>query len=509
MGSGSSRIGFHGGVGGGGGRGGMQGGDGGPGQGISFGNTHLVINTSPNPGSPAPSQAEAANSQSSASGTPDNPAIHPETQTYYNEMLRQGRGLPLFDPEPQLNTPAEWQTEGAAIGDVGQVTLDGSFDFLFNIYLDADDPINAHGVPEGFEPLPRENAFEVKHVNFKGGSFVGSHTVTLDGVDDGQEFPGPRFDFGCQQSTGAVLALPHGAHQEKLLNLRRMEEYAAKHAKSWYKYANVTRGRGLVNGDLYLITGWEKAKSWGMAWFRDVSLQSEFKLSFGPTADAANGYKYRWSGRRYRYKQADSPLDDETLLNHTTFIHTFAISVNERVWEELFGVKVCEGSDSSNVPDKSNGCSGLHQSQRSSSWWSIFTGGSAQNNAGRSFVPSFLWSFFTGGSAQNIVGHSFVPSFLWSFFTGGHSYTEGKQTTASVPGDGIVTDAFPILQVTHPSQIIHQRILREVPKVNVVITHDDAWRDVFKEDGTRMTGQTVPELQQAIFDRFEIVEEDG
>jgi hypothetical protein len=58
-----------------------------------------------------------------------------------------------------------------------------------------------------------------------------------------------------------------------------------------------------------------------------------------------------------------------------------------------------------------------------------------------------------------------------------------------------------------------------------VITHDDDWRDVFREvccirllfllkknsnkDGLRMTGRTSSELQQAIFDCFEIVEEDG
>jgi hypothetical protein len=59
----------------------------------------------------------------------------------------------------------------------------------------------------------------------------------------------------------------------------------------------------------------------------------------------------------------------------------------------------------------------------------------------------------------------------------------------------------------------------------VVITHDDDWRDVFRDvsfsglfssssskrnkDGIKPTGQTFSELQQAIFDRFEIMEDDG
>ncbi|KAF7374417.1 hypothetical protein MSAN_00325800 [Mycena sanguinolenta] len=275
-----------------------------------------------------------------------------------------------------------------------------------------------------------------------------------------------------------------------------MERYAAEHAETWYKYANVTRGRRLVNGRLYLITGWEKAKSWGIAYFRDVSIRSEFKLSFGPTVDAANGYKYCWNGSHCHYKQDDSPPDDGTPLSHTIFIHAFAISIGERVWEKLFGngLGICQPLDWPTFQKNSGRRLVPYRSHGSSSPWSIFT------------------RIFSGGRAQNDAGRSSVPQrapFPRSFFTRGSASSGGRQATASIPGDGIVTDAFPILQITHPSQIIHQRILREAPQATVVITHDDAWRDVFKEDGTRMLGKTASELQQAIFDRFDILEEDG
>ncbi|KAF7374471.1 hypothetical protein MSAN_00331400 [Mycena sanguinolenta] len=477
MASGSPSININGGKGGDGGDGGVQGGGGGPGQGLNFGgNMHVVFNNSPNPGSPTPSQAEAASSQSSASGssasgTPDTePAVHHESETYCSELLRQGRGFPLFVPQPQSNRPVKWREKGIAIGDVGRITERGSFDFFFNIYLPADNPINAN-VPEDFDPLvPDYDPIDLTLDDYSPGNYVCSrHTVTHNEVNDQyQEFPGRGFLFSCQQHTGAVLTLPHGAHLEKLENLESMRRYAEKHAESWYKYVKVTRGRRLANGHLYIITGWEKAKSWGIAYFRDVSLQSKFKLSFAPTADAANGYKYRWNGDHCHYKQADAPLVNETPLNQTTFIHTFAISIGECVWEELFGVKVCEGLNSSGVPDKSSDSSAPHQSQGFSSWCS---------------------SIFTRGSAYGGGG--------------------GRQATSSAPGGGIVTDAFPILQITHPSQIIHQHILREAPQAKVVITHDDAWRDVFKEDGARTSGQTPSELQQAIFDRFEIVEVNG
>ncbi|KAF7374447.1 Pleiotropic drug resistance ABC transporter protein [Mycena sanguinolenta] len=426
-------------------------------------------NAHSNAGPPASSPLSAAgtpdtSSPLSAPGTPDNPAIPPESETYYNEMLRQGRGTPLFVPGPPTNLPAEYQERGVAIGDVGRITTDGSFDFFFNIYLPRSHPINAY-VPEDFVPLSLYDQIDVIPLDFDPGNFVSSRTVTRIEVDDKcLKFPGRGFLFSCEQPTGAVLTLPHGTHQRKLHNLVEMQQYAAKYAEGWYKYVNGRRGRRLVNGGLYLITGWEKAKSWGIAYFRDVSsLRKEFKLSFRPTANAADGYKYRWNGDHCHRRQADAPLVNGIPLNQTTFIHTFTISVNERVWEELFGIKVSEGLDSSAVPDKSSGSSVPHRSQGSSSRRS---------------------------------------------FTGGDAYNGGRQATTLAPGDGIVTDTFPILQITHPSQIIHERILREARQARVVITHDDAWCDVFKEDGTRTSRQTPSELQQAIFDRFEIVEVD-
>ncbi|KAF7374426.1 Pleiotropic drug resistance ABC transporter protein [Mycena sanguinolenta] len=512
----SSSIGIYGGTGGNGGNGDGQGGGGGVGLGPSIGGMHVVIqnpssdNVHQWPTNPAParslSKPRRASSRLYPSGmearpmdiSPPNTSstsapVYSESETYCSELLRQGRGFPLFVPEPQLNLPAEWRMRGVAIGDVGRISPAGSFDFFFNIYLPASHPINAK-VPEDFVPLSPYDPSDVGLNDLSPGNYVCSRrTVTRTEVDGKfQEFPGGGFDFSCREPSGAVLTLPHGAHLEKLENLARMERYAAEHAESWYKYANVKRGRGLVNGRLYLITGWEKAPSWGIAYFHDVSLRNEFKLSFGPTADAANGYKYRWNGSHCHYKQADSPLDDGTPLNHTTFVHAFAISVGERVWEKLFGngLGICQPLDWSTVRKNSGRSLVPYSSQGSSFPWSIFTGGSAQNNVDRSFVPQ-------------------GPSFPWSFFTEGSVYNGGRQATAAAPGDGIVADAFPILQIMHPSQIIHQRILRQAPQATVVITHDDAWRDVFKEDGMRMLGQTASELQQAIFDRFDILEEDG
>ncbi|KAF7336933.1 C2H2-type domain-containing protein [Mycena venus] len=266
-------------------------------------------------------------------------------------------------------------------------------------------------------------------------------------------FPGGHFVFNCEGPNGAVLALPFGAHQAKLENLEDVRHFVGKHAESWYKYVNKTKGRGVPNGSLYLVTGWEKAMSWGMASFRDV-LENSFQLSFEPTANADNGYNYRWKAPHCHSKHGPpvegTPIN-QTPLDQTIFIHAFAISVCEGIWEKLFGSQYLPGRGLVDIL-------GQDPQYFCAAWVS------------RIFVR--------------------VVCLFWS----------------------IISDAAPIPQIFHPSQMIHERILREVVlvcKAKVVITHDDDWRDVFREDGLGTTGKNHSDLQQAIFDRFQVMEEEG
>jgi hypothetical protein len=92
---------------------------------------------------------------------------------YSKQLLRQGRGFPLYVPKPQSNLSLEYRRRGVAIGDVGTVTPEGMFDFFFNIYLPADDPISVH-IPEDFVPLPRYLAEDVIDDDFAPGDYVSS-----------------------------------------------------------------------------------------------------------------------------------------------------------------------------------------------------------------------------------------------------------------------------------------------------------------------------------------------
>ncbi|KAJ6512915.1 hypothetical protein C8R45DRAFT_812510 [Mycena sanguinolenta] len=313
-------------------------------------------------------------------------AIYSESGNYSNQLLSQGRGFPLYVPQPDRNLPAEYQREGVAIGDVGTVTTDGSFDFFFNIYLPADHPINAH-VPEGFEPLPPYDGIDVFRTDFDPGNYVSSPSIceTNDDFTDAQCL-GPQASTvikTCKKLSRSSTAL-------LLRNIAEMRHYATRHAERWYKHVNEARGRGLVNGSLYLVTGCEKAKSWGMASFCGVSLPSrnEFQLSFRPT-DAEAG-RYRWKAPNCRHKHADLPAVDGTTLNQTTFIHAFTISLSETIWGSLFGrVEISQLVGGSIFPEKS----------------------------GRGFIP-----------------YGQGTSFIWSFFGGSHGTTGGgKQCSAGAP----------------------------------------------------------------------------
>ncbi|KAJ7646642.1 hypothetical protein FB45DRAFT_998093 [Roridomyces roridus] len=390
-------------------------------------------------------------------------SVHTDSGNYCTHLLPQGRGFPLYVPAPQINLPEEYQRTGIAIGDVGRVTPEGIFDFFFNIYLAPDDPINAN-IPEDFIPLSKYSTVDVFHQNVNAGDYVSSSSVQHE-IDPGySNFPGGSFIFNSFKPSGAVLALPHGAFQKRLINLGTMRKYAAEHAESWYKYVNGTRGRELCNGSLLLVTGYEKAKSWGTATFRDVVTGSNehFHLAFKPTADAASGYKYRWQTGPARQKHGDAPLFDNTPLNQTTFIHAFTISLGEGIWGRLFGrVEVNQLAATTELLKPS-----------------------------REYVPYSAWA----------------PSFSWSL----QSALQGQGTAPGrkwFDAEGTsVSDAVPLPELFNPSRIINEYILQQDPHAKVALTHSEHWCDIVQDYEIQ---QNPHNLLSRISEVFDLAEENG
>ena len=78
---------------------------------------------------------------------------------YSVQMLTQGSGYPLYMPTPSGGLPITYQKRGIRIGDVGTITANGAFDFLFNA-CEYDDPpgaeVNPAKLPDDFEVLKPE-----------------------------------------------------------------------------------------------------------------------------------------------------------------------------------------------------------------------------------------------------------------------------------------------------------------------------------------------------------------
>jgi hypothetical protein len=86
------------------------------------------------------------------------PSAQDSPQHVFARMLFQrGLGFPMWVPEPDVNLPNCKRSLGVDVGDVGLLLSDGSFDFLFNINLPADHPINYMGIPNGFHHMPLDS----------------------------------------------------------------------------------------------------------------------------------------------------------------------------------------------------------------------------------------------------------------------------------------------------------------------------------------------------------------
>ncbi|KAJ7743772.1 hypothetical protein B0H16DRAFT_997199 [Mycena metata] len=392
-----------------------------------------------------------------------------ESEVYCNQLMRRRRGFPLYVPGPPENLSAEYRRHGVAIGDVGSITPEGIFDFCFNIYLPADHPINDNDVPENFQPLMPYASKDLTSLAYAPGNSALTSSVQKLDLSPFAEFPGGNFVFNCGAPQGAVLALPHGSYLKKLKNLELVREYVATHAESWYKHINGARGRGLQNGSLYLVTGCEKAYSWGMASF--YSTNNEFQLEFRATPRADSSIRYQWGGIHgcrdpSQHKSYDPSPKRNIPLNQTTFIHGLSISLGIGIWGKLFG-KV-----------------GIREIVESRL-------GSANGNGNMSLAPgSSLFSWALG-----------LP---W----GGGSI--GGKSCAGENGNVVLSDFPPVVKIFHPAEIINDYLLRKIPNATVVMSHDDDWRDILADDpSTGFPVQSVSELLRKIDDEFSITIKDG
>jgi hypothetical protein len=155
----------------------------------------------------------------------------------------------------------------------------------------------------------------------------------------------PGFSFLCSASEGAILTLPDGASRLDYRGLGRFREYGSENAESWYRYINGPRAREAENGSIYLITGCDKTRSWGVASFANVS--NSFALTFTAIVAGETNVDSTFSWADAGLAATNSgpvPIeyfdgDAERPPNQCTFVRGFKISLSRSLWAGLRGWK--------------------------------------------------------------------------------------------------------------------------------------------------------------------------
>ncbi|KIM41810.1 hypothetical protein M413DRAFT_410101, partial [Hebeloma cylindrosporum] len=343
------------------------------------------------------------------------------------------RGYALYVPEPNRRLPFAYRKVGVSIGDVGFITADGGFSFLFNICSPANDPINPSILPEGFSPLrpPLTEMDIAEYSPLKSGSYLASALIEIKENEsntrcllfNAMDFRGLHFETSA--SKGAVLTIPEGAISLDLQNKIAFSNYLDANLRKWYEFVYRVRGKSIGNGELRLVIGCDKASAWGIATVSEVRV--------GPDEHDIEALRSDDPG--------DHPLSS-TLRNQCLFVRTMNPGFSKVDWKKLM-----KNIGKSMVEDHNN-----HSRMESHPPQQSRPSGSGSN---------------TESSNQ----------------PGSHQGTSGTQFCAMGMEDEITISTMPESSVPyHPSNELNRQLLLKFPDCKMVITTDHDWISALPED---------------------------
>ncbi|KAL0059197.1 hypothetical protein AAF712_014091 [Marasmius tenuissimus] len=351
----------------------------------------------------------------------------------------------------------EYRTSGIRVGDVGLVTADGCFDFLFNVCVPDNDPINQYNrVPQGFEPLAWDGKCWRGEKRFPPQEPIcskNSKQLNLDIEANVSMFGLPIGGGGgigvmfSQEAGAVVMPGVDGADRTDASNKAIFLEYAFRNGESWYRFVNGELGREADNGELYLITGFDKTNSWENAVIYNRSSTNSFSLAFTTGGLGAEGRlrlsKTTSEGASLSHRYSS----DESLYNQSLFIRGFRISVRQGV-RSRWGTKVKVAS--------------TYKSPQSEALDSLPGGPPFGGLANRS------WSDTTTGD-NSVSPHDDALSTSDSSDSGSEGWS--IESITSIEEDDFIPD----YKVYHPLVAINDYILESRHDATVAITHDDDW----------------------------------
>ncbi|KDR72401.1 hypothetical protein GALMADRAFT_270796 [Galerina marginata CBS 339.88] len=391
-----------------------------------------------------------------------NPERKTSRDIYYQHIGVQRRGSPLWLPEPSEGLPIQYRRKGVEIGDVGIISEIGTFDFLFNICLDRDHPINPRELPENFTTLQISPIDVTQYSEFVGENYLSSASIRT----SLQEGDSAGVMFESSASEGAILMMPVGSKSADLKSTGKFRQCMAMQAVDWYKYANNVRGWDVRNGNLHLVTGYDKTKAWGMATFSNRTAQDgPCRFRFRSMDESNMGKTYIWDysgtaqvrngpGARQieALRNGDPSQEGVDYENQCLFVRTMNVTLQDGIWKQLaFDFGEVE------VDDRPTNTPALNSS--------LF---SPQCPANR------------GSSTRSSQPLSTVGPRPWLHAT---SLAEDIDTLATAAANSVHFVSLPT-PVVHPSIGINQMLLRFKPNARMAITEDWDWISLLKEDDT-------------------------
>ncbi|KAJ7033194.1 G-protein alpha subunit-domain-containing protein [Mycena alexandri] len=381
-----------------------------------------------------------------------------DSQLYSRLLLSKGAGYPLWLPEPYDDLPSAYKEIGAAIGDVGVITSDGAFDFVFNICVARDHPINSVGVPEDFEVAALSHG-DIRRAprHYPPGSDVSSAKLKKRSLainassGDNPIIPaggGAGFSISTSSREAAVLLLPDGGASMDLRRKQLFRDYALKHADNWYRFLNRDLGRMVENGSIYLITGVDKAASWGVACFSQDTSDGDVSLELKASMVASGNIKYSWTSTEISPIAARAGPDEPGNLNQAVFLRGYKVMLRERFAGLRGAVKVSPVEDAKP----------------------------------RDLFPR----------------KSHVPYSDVKLSSSRLEFT-GSGSTGPTDGDAVVEDFPEPIHIYHPADLINELILQDVQTASVSVTHDSDWISVLQDESIIPEGQ---ELYRRLLEKY-------
>ncbi|PBL03063.1 hypothetical protein ARMGADRAFT_1069627 [Armillaria gallica] len=254
-----------------------------------------------------------------------------DRDVYAQLMSTLGHGYPLWCQDYDSKAPP------TRVGDLGYLTDDGDFTYLFNVFADASDLSNSGRIPPDFIPLTDlpEPAVERGPDMYEKNAVLTAYS----GSNGRDETPvrvkfkaGHGYEFTCSAAQAAILILPDGGERYDSRFPHLLEEYAAANAHRWYKYFN---GAGqqlqIRNGMLYLVTGFDKCRSLGNAYYSRRSKSPSISLKFSTTSTTTTGLdrsmRYSWDVQQHIHANSYCTGTPGSPVNQTIFLRGYSISV--------------------------------------------------------------------------------------------------------------------------------------------------------------------------------------